>query len=190
MCCIQDLPHISTPPRKHRTTVIESDNDSDSGLDPPPTHAGHMSSEEEDVITSKEQESSAAESKKSDTDNSVAPKRPKYEKTADDAIPLPDPFPLPKHYRTDVELALASGKMTKDTTAAFMSAIAAAMLVYKRYPTREDKICVARSIIAKYKFMASPIGTPYVSDHYCYGNDEGSLDRQLALETYLTLVFD
>ena len=65
---------------------------------------------------------------------------------------------LPKHYRTDV----ASGKTTKDTTAAFMSAIAAAMLVYKHYPTLEDKICVAQSIIAKYKFMASPIGTPYV----------------------------
>lgn len=60
---------MSTPPRKHRTTVID-----------PPTHAGHISSEEEEAITSKEQEISATESKKSDPDNNVAPKRPKYDR--------------------------------------------------------------------------------------------------------------
>ena len=93
----------------------------------------------------------------------IPSKKQKFVKTEDDAIPLPDPFPLPKHYRADVEVALASGKMTKETMSAFLSAVAAAMLVYKRYPTREDYICVARSVVQKYSFMASPAGTPYVS---------------------------
>ena len=39
----------------------------------------------------------------------------KFVKTEDDAISLPDPFPLPKHYNADVEVALASGKMMKET---------------------------------------------------------------------------
>lgn len=36
-------------------------------------------------------------------------------KTADDSVPLPDPFKLPKHYRPEVEAALKTGKMNKDT---------------------------------------------------------------------------
>ena len=36
-------------------------------------------------------------------------------KSEDDNTPLPSPFPLPKHYRSDVELALHTGKMTKDS---------------------------------------------------------------------------
>ena len=90
-------------------------------------------------------------------------KRPRIVKSEDDRTPLPNPFPLPKHYRSDVELALASGKMTFDTTAAFLSSIAAAMLVFKRYPTPDDYTCVGRSIIAKYPFFSSPAGTPYVN---------------------------
>ena len=77
-------------------------------------------------------------------------------KNKDDAIPLPDPLPLPKRYHADVEVALASGKMTMETMSAFFSAVAAAMLVYKH-------ICVARSVVQKYSFMASPAGTPHVS---------------------------
>ena len=50
-------------------------------------------------------------------------------KNEDDAIPLPDPLPLPKRYHADVEVALASGKMTMETMLAFLSAVAAAMLV-------------------------------------------------------------
>ena len=52
----------------------------------------------------------------------------------------------------------------KETTSAFYSAVASAMLVYKRYPTRDDYMLVGRAIIAKYKFLSQPIGTPYVSD--------------------------
>ena len=34
----------------------------------------------------------------------------KVVKTADDQIPLPDPFPLPKNFRADVETALRTKK--------------------------------------------------------------------------------
>ncbi len=87
------------------------------------------------------------------------------DKDEDDNTPLPQPFPLPKHYRLDVERALASGKMTKDTTCAFLSAVAAAMLVYKQYPSKSDYVNVSRSVVEKYSFFSSPAGTPYVSDH-------------------------
>jgi hypothetical protein len=105
------------------------------------------------------------ESKNGDESNNlpVKVKRPKFVKTEDDAVPLPSPFPLPKHYRADVEVSLANGKMTETTTSSFLSSIASAMLVYKRYPTRDDYVGVAQTILQKYSFMASPIGTPYVS---------------------------
>ena len=84
-------------------------------------------------------------------------------KSEDDNTPLPSPFPLPKHYRSDVELALHTGKMIKDSMSAFLSSVASAMLVFKRYPTKEDYVNVARSIIEKYDFMSSLAWTPYVS---------------------------
>ena len=83
-------------------------------------------------------------------------------KTEDDAIPLPDPFELPKNYRPDVESALKSGKMTLDTNKAFLSTVAACMFSYKKYPTSDDYNNVARTIVQKYPFMKSPIGKPYV----------------------------
>ena len=84
-------------------------------------------------------------------------------KTEQDAIPLPDPFELPKHYRPDVEVALKSGKMTVDTNKSFLSTVAAAMFTYKRYPTADDYNNVARVIIHQYPFMKSPTGKPHVS---------------------------
>ena len=84
-------------------------------------------------------------------------------KTAEDSIPLPDPFILPKNFRPDVTAALQSGKMTHETDRAFLSAVASSMFSYKRYPTADDYINVARTIIAKYPFMKSPTGKPYVS---------------------------
>lgn len=111
-----------------------------------------------------ESDSSEDESK----DLPVKVKRPKLVKTKDDAIPLPSPFPLPKHYRADVEVALANGKMTKTTTCSFLSSVASAMLVYKRYPTHDDYVEVAKTVVQKYTFMASPIGTPYVSILICW----------------------
>ena len=90
-------------------------------------------------------------------------KRKMVIKSPDDSTPLLKPFPLPKYYRPDVETALETQKMTKETTSAFYSAIASAMLVYKRYPTRDDYIAVGRAITEKYCFFSQPIGTPYVS---------------------------
>ena len=58
-------------------------------------------------------------------------------KTTDDAIPLPDPFPLPKYYRPDVQVALSNGKIMKETMSSFLSTVAAAMLVFKRCLTKE-----------------------------------------------------
>ena len=72
------------------------------------------------------------------------------EKTEDDAIPLPDPFPLPKHYRSDVEVALKSKKMTTETRSCFILAVASAMLRYKRYPSRDDYVCIAHAVLTDY----------------------------------------
>ena len=70
----------------------------------------------------------------------------KIQKTEDDAIPLPDPFPLPKHYRSDVEVALKSQKMTTETRSCFILAVASAMLRYKWYPSRDDYVCIAHAV--------------------------------------------
>lgn len=43
----------------------------------------------------------------------------RFQKTDDDAVPLPDPFPLPKNYKTDVNVALKTGKMTRETKKQF-----------------------------------------------------------------------
>ena len=84
-------------------------------------------------------------------------------KTEEDSVPLPDPFILPKNFRPDVMIALKSGEMTYETTKAFLTAVASSMFTYKRYPTAEDYINVARTVIAKYPFMKSPTGKPHVS---------------------------
>lgn len=71
-------------------------------------------------------------------------------KTEDDKVPLPDPFPLPKHYPHNIEEALKEGKLSLTQKQDFFSEIASSMLRYKRYPTKEDYICVGCSIIKKY----------------------------------------
>ena len=88
----------------------------------------------------------------------------KIQKTEDDAIPLPDPFPLPKHYRSDVEVALKSKKMTTETQSCFILAVVSAMLRYKRYPSRDDYVCIARAVLSQYPFLKSPTGTPHVRE--------------------------
>ena len=89
-------------------------------------------------------------------------KRFKLNKSKEDSIPLPDPFELPKHFRPDVTSALASGKMTLETSRTFLTTVAGAMFTFKRYPTSDDYTNVARAICAKYPFMKSPTGKPYV----------------------------
>ena len=90
-------------------------------------------------------------------------KRFKLIKSKEDNVPLPDLFELPKNVRPDVASALASGKVTLETNAFFLSTIAGAMFTYKQYPTSDDYKNVARAICAKYPFMKAPTGKPYVS---------------------------
>lgn len=89
-------------------------------------------------------------------------KKRKVVKAPDDSVPLPNPFPLPKHYRHDVEVALSSKKLTKETRSQFLSAVASSMLTFKRYPTPDEYKNVALSICKEYEFLKSPVGTPEV----------------------------
>jgi len=84
-------------------------------------------------------------------------------KAKDQDVPLPNPFPLPKNFRSDVAAALATGRMTSETDRQFLSDIASSIFKYKKYPTKEDLIDVANCIIAKYPFMKAAKGKPYVS---------------------------
>ena len=91
-----------------------------------------------------------------------ASKRRRVVKDSDDYVPLPDPYPLPKHFQADVEMSLNEGKMTRDTNRKFISAIASSILAYKKYPSSEDYINVGRTVLKKYPFLRSPQGTPQV----------------------------
>ena len=85
-------------------------------------------------------------------------------KSKEETTPLPDPFPLPSNFRPDVHACLANKKMTKSARAAFFSSVAASMFQFKRYPTRDDYVCVARQIVSTYPFLGSHgLGTTYVS---------------------------
>ena len=90
----------------------------------------------------------------------VPTKKRRCYKTEEDYIPLPDPFPLPKHYPCDVEIALKRRKMSSREKQRLFSEVASAMLRYKRYPSSDDRYCVARS---KYPFLKSADAKPYVS---------------------------
>lgn len=84
------------------------------------------------------------------------------QRTAEDDIPLPNPFPLPKHYGSDVEAALQAKKFCRKTQNGFISKVASAMLFYKSMPIREDYINVSQAVIAKYSFLKSTGGTSEV----------------------------
>ena len=54
--------------------------------------------------------------------------------------------------------------MTATAKAAFFSAIAAAMFQFKRFPSRDEKVSVAKQIVSKYPFLGTTgLGTTYVS---------------------------
>ena len=90
-------------------------------------------------------------------------KRKANEKSKEDTIPLPDPFPLPQHYSAEVEAGLKAKKISSTARIAFTNKVACAMLCYKRYPTKEDYENVTRVITQKYPFMKAPVGSPTVS---------------------------
>lgn len=84
-------------------------------------------------------------------------KRKAIEKSKEDSVPLPDPFP--KHC-VEVEMAIKEHKFSNVARQAFIGKVASAMLFYKHYPTSEDYANVGRSVIQKYPCLKSPVGTP------------------------------
>ena len=80
----------------------------------------------------------------------------------DDNIPLPNPFPLPKHYGPNVEKALETKQFTKSDGIAFIGKIASAMLYYKQLPTAADYINVSQTILRKYPFLKLSAGVTEV----------------------------
>ena len=76
-------------------------------------------------------------------------KKRKAVKTPDDKIPLPDPYPLPKHFKSAVEADLKSRNMSTSTYRLFISDVASSMLAYKQYPTDEDCTTVTRATVTR-----------------------------------------
>ena len=107
--------------------------------------------EEESVVSTDGSLNKSSGSSSSTTEPSV--KRPKIVKNEDDSIPLPDPFPLPKHYPHDIQCALNMKKMSIKDKQSFVSEIASSMLRFKRYPTCDDYLCVAKTVLDKYPFL-------------------------------------
>lgn len=94
-------------------------------------------------------------------------KKPRFSRSSEDYVPLPDPFSLPTHYRDDVERCLNAKVMTQRAKTSFFSAVAASMLTYKKYPLPKDFSCVYRSIVAKYPFLEGEAGSQEVSNVLC-----------------------
>lgn len=63
------------------------------------------------------------------------------------------PFPLPRNFRPDVELALKSGQMTNETRKSFLSQIAGAIYTYKKYPSLNELESVCKEIVQVYPFL-------------------------------------
>ena len=104
------------------------------------------------------------EDKVGETSTPISVIMPLYKQIQSSEKPLPDPFPLPHNFRTDVEVALKTGEMTRETTKSFFSTVAGSILTFKRYPTKEEFIRIATDIVRKYPFLRSSTGSPTVSD--------------------------
>jgi hypothetical protein len=89
-------------------------------------------------------------------------KAKKIMKSKEDAIPLPNPFPLPNSYGAEVDTALKVKQMTTITRQGFTAKVAAAILCYKRYPTPDDYTNVGYTIIKKYPFMKAPLAASFL----------------------------
>ena len=78
-------------------------------------------------------------------------KRHRLEKPMED--PLINPFPLPKNFRPDVEIALQSGQMTNETRKSFLSQVAGAIYTCKKYPSTNELENVCKQIVGVYPFL-------------------------------------
>lgn len=127
-------------------------------------HTEISDSDDDDVISIKPRKTRSISSQSEDESCEPAHKKNKIVKTEDDCTPLPDPFPLPKHFPQDVEVALRRKKLSSSEKRRFISEVASAMLRFKRYPSREDYLCVSRAIVDKYPFIKSIDAKPFVSN--------------------------
>ena len=99
-------------------------------------------------------------------------------KNKDQESSLPNQFELPKNFRLDVAAALETGQMTRETTTAFTYTVASCIFRFKKYPTKEELIDVARCIVEKYPFMKEK-KKPYVSIIILTKHVQGSLVTDL-----------
>ena len=70
---------------------------------------------------------------------------------------IPSPFPFPPHYTSDIELGLKLKQLQPKQQASLITRIAHVMLLYKRYPSKDDYSNVAEELVAKYSFLKSPL---------------------------------
>lgn len=101
----------------------------------------------------------------SSKEQSKLPSVVKLESSKEIEQPLPDPFVLPVHFRSDVEVCLSQGHMTREATTSFLSTVASKMFGYKKKPTTPEYLRVATDIIRKYPFMKPTDGDPTVCPH-------------------------
>ena len=120
-------------------------------------------SDSDDAILADDGDTAREEHTTNQVVGDLVKRRKGVEKSEEDSIPLPDPFPLPKHYSVEVETGLKNKSLSDHARKAFINKVASAMLFYKRYPTGEDYSNVGRSVIQKYPFLKSPFGSPAVS---------------------------
>ena len=77
--------------------------------------------------------------------------------TGEEETDLPKPFPFPKHYIPQIELGLQMKSLPPKLLAKLCTRIANVMLMYKRYPNRQDYERVASELVNKYPFISSPL---------------------------------
>ena len=75
---------------------------------------------------------------------------------------LSNPFKLPQNYPPEVECCLRSKTMMPRTMNRFLTTLARAVFNEKCYPTAKEYESIAKEVIRKYPFLASPAGTQYV----------------------------
>ena len=147
--------HGSSSSRKR--PVVFSDHDSDPDI-----------CEEFSQTIEEFQEVPAQSSHSSDISCNQKRKKSRVVKTEEDQVPLPDPFPLPKNFRTDVDIALRNKKMNAATRSSFISSVAHSILMFKKYPNQRDYRVVSSAVLKAYPFLKSPIGDPDVRHDYFY----------------------
>ena len=70
---------------------------------------------------------------------------------------IPDPFP--KHYTPDIEIGLQTKNLPSKLQAKFYTRIANVMFMYTKKTRAAEFKEVARQIVKKYLFFASPLDT-------------------------------